>query len=204
MRLLFIFFILYGWLDVLCVGDSLTSDGGYSDHLSDLSRDEWSIVVSAGRSERSGLTLKRLEHYIVDHGRPSYVVWYSGINDCDVYGMVRGYGDVIGSTCSAIELSVIYGFRLVLVKHHPWSGYRHSKNKSAWMCSCRVNDFIDSMAREYSNIIGVDTWDMGDGEGRLLRRYDGGDGLHLNFVGYAEISRRVYRAIENDYSGVYR
>lgn len=199
--MIFLFSFLFSFIKVLCVGDSLTSDGGYTSYLANYIGNNGTVTVNAKRGIRSKVVTDRLKVVLNRGVYPTHVVWYAGINDCLSEGTigVHGMSDVVKKSMhDAVKMSEKHIFYLVLVKHHPWLGSNYCNNNKAWKCSLSVNNYIESIGKEHDNIIVIETHDLGDEASGLLGKYDSGDGLHLNHIGYKALAKMIYFGIINN------
>lgn len=174
----------YGEYRIACVGDSITT-GNYPKVLERLLGDNYEVKVFAhkGRSV-SGLAIEEL-YDALTRWNPTHVVFYGGINDCldkgpsDVFSDSENSGWIMLQFDQVIQRIQDKNVEAIIVKHHPWSGYR----KKGYGCSVRVNEWLDYERFKYEGATVVETLSLGDSFGQLKKEYDAGDGLHLNYEG---------------------
>jgi lysophospholipase L1-like esterase len=201
--LIFMFFFAVhpkssGEISVLCVGDSLTVSD-YPGFLSE-NLDGANVRVSAENGVRAGRVLELLISELkgeTGKERPTHIIWYAGINDCAGEGY-NGQRDMdrkaLRATIEAIELVENFGIDLIVIQHHPWAESRYDRWGKSAECSVRFNRKLDRMigARDFVRI--VDTSFLGV-DGKLIRKYDSGDGLHLSVRGYFALAVAIARVI---------
>jgi lysophospholipase L1-like esterase len=186
MQLLLIFaFALFQPTDTVAfVGDSITA--GYYPEIA-----AKALHTPLHRYAIPGAQIKRLCK-LVDKAlakKPTYVVLYAGLNDCadansDPYVVFYRLERLVRK----IEFS---GSTPVVVKHHGWFGKPKSWHGSA--CSYLLNGLMESRWEGYIRM--VDTRYLADQEDTLLKEYDAGDGLHLNYKGHKELARMVVKEL---------
>jgi lysophospholipase L1-like esterase len=201
--LIFMFFFAVhpkssGEVSVLCVGDSLTVSD-YPGFLSE-NLDGANVRVSAENGVRAERVLELLISELkgeTGKERPTHIIWYAGINDCAGEGY-NGQRDMdmkaLRATIEAVELVGNFGIDLIVIQHHPWAESRYDRWGKSAECSVRFNRKLDRMigARDFVRI--VDTSFLGV-DGKLIRKYDSGDGLHLSVRGYFALAVAIARVI---------
>lgn len=127
--------------------------------------------------------------------KPSYVVLYAGINDCAREG--SDYRIVFHRLDTLVRRIEAAGSIPIVVRHHgyfrvaprTWHGYS---------CSYMVNSMMtdpDQPEAWPKRVRTVDTRPLSDQEDSLLREYDAGDGLHLNYRGQKRLATLVAEEI---------
>lgn len=163
------------------VGDSIT-DSGYPGELKKLLGRDVDMMVLARKGSRLEEHYDTVASILGGVFRPTHFVLYGGLNDC----MLKNSAYVVDMIVRIIDVARLQKMQIVVVKHHPWGAYSVSGNK----CSEAVNEWIDRLS-----IQAVDTSGLGFG-GRLLEKYDAGDGLHLNYDGQKELARMIFKQTE--------
>jgi lysophospholipase L1-like esterase len=169
---------------VVFVGDSITA--GYYPEIA-----AKALHTPLYRYAVQGARIKRI-HKLVDKAlakKPTYVVLYAGLNDCadansDPYIVFNRLERLVRK----IEFS---DSTPVVVKHHGWFGEPKSWHGSA--CSYLLNSMMESRWEGYIRM--VDTRYLADQEDTLLKEYDAGDGLHLNYRGHKALAEMVVKEL---------
>lgn len=184
------------YMRVLCAGDSLTT-GSYPAFLFKGFNGLTDVQVVAESGIRASDIVKRVKNHIENGHVPTHVVLYAGINDCigEGYGGRKGMDKVaILAVIEAAEYAQKINIDLIVVKHHPWAGSRYDTYGRSTDCSVRFNYSLTKLENEHDFIQVVDTSLLGN-RGSLSKKYDGGDGLHLNSSGYALLASEIRRQV---------
>lgn len=166
---------------IACLGDSLTAAGMY---CADLAETLGCTSKAFGyASQGVGVVGGHVGEVIA--WQPDAVVVLAGVNDLPRDG---------GADKAIAGLTKIYAalkeqkIAVVAVEIAPWheypSAYGHEQNTFV------VNEWI----RKTANVDAVvRTASLGDSQYRLLKKYDSGDGLHLNREGQAALADLIAR-----------
>lgn len=180
-----LFIFLFGitrLFSVLCVGDSI-SDDGYADAVQGELEHCAKVFIHGVKNSKS----EPLYNFVSDYeSRVDYLVWYAGINDC----MSGRNGRNLSKWAeSIVDLGRDRKFKVLIVKHHPWSGYE-SCDERCRRCSRLYNREVDRIVGESNFAFSVDTSLLGN-NGFLKKKYDSGDGLHLSNRGKIVLGKLV-------------
>jgi lysophospholipase L1-like esterase len=170
---------------ILALGDSLTASESYCKALSEQVAAGGSVTCRGLPGQGTGAILTDLK------------VKYPGkaLNKFTDVVVLAGVNDIASgrSTETIIHnLSTIYNFikgagpRVVAVQLTPWYGYKYradweqkTQAVNSWISNSSIPDAV------------VDTFHLGDFQGRLLEHLTSGDGLHLNKAGCHQLATLV-------------
>lgn len=198
---------------VAVVGDSL-STGKYPQFLESSQGKDFKIVSYARKNARM---TDICDQFILAlrENKLDYVVIYGGVNNCRAWQKYRGettqFKYVVDFLNVLIGKATKAGVIPVVVKHHGWDASLYDRTPVGWSCSREINVWLDGEEFMCEPAIVVDTselsyqdWDcpfewQGYGgchrSNQLKDKYDGGDGLHLNYAGQKKLAQLVAEAI---------
>jgi lysophospholipase L1-like esterase len=170
---------------VLAIGDSLTASKYYCQALSNRIPLGGTVTCRGLEGQGTGAILadfkihyppKKL-NYFTD------VIVLAGVNDI---ASGRSVETVIHNLSSIYYIIKQSGARIIAVQLTPWYGYKYrpdweekTQAINKWIKSSPLPDAV------------VDTFHLGDFQGRLLENYTSGDGLHLNQAGSQKLASLV-------------
>jgi lysophospholipase L1-like esterase len=169
---------------ILAIGDSLTASKDYCEELSKLAAAGSTVSCRGlpGKGTGNIMSDLRVQYPPAALAKFTDVIVLAGVNDI-----------ASGRSIATIEhnLTTIYNYirkagpRIVAVQLTPWHSYRYRED---WDASTReVNNWIKSASVDAV----VETFHLGDFQGRLLESYTSGDGLHLNKAGSQKLAALV-------------
>jgi lysophospholipase L1-like esterase len=170
---------------VLAVGDSFTA-GPYPKLLEAI-LPEGSSVTALGYSKKGAAFIHENASNALNSGDYDVVVILAGVNDLSSNR---------GATVAYINLAKMYaeamaaGAVVVAVEVLPWGGTEYGAKRLTETAE------LNRLIQQSDNVdFVVDTQSMGDGTGRLLKKYDNGSGLHLNRAGNEKLAELVAAAV---------
>jgi lysophospholipase L1-like esterase len=170
---------------VLAVGDSFTA-GPYPKLLEAI-LPEGSSVTAMGYSGQGAAVIHEKASSALNSGEYDVVVILAGVNDL---------ASNRGATVAYINLAKMYaeamaaGAVVVAVEVLPWGGTEYGAKRLTETAE------LNRLIQQSDNVdFVVDTQSMGDGTGRLLKKYDNGTGLHLSRAGHEKLAELVATAV---------
>lgn len=160
---------------VLAIGNSLTAHGGYCAALKS-QLPEGSEVFCIGypgegvKVIRSSLNLQQMRG-------ASDVVVLAGVNDI---ASGRSLADIKEQLTLLYQDVKASGARLIAVTLTPWASHFNGKQEASRKLTEQINGWIMGSAVPDRKVF---TYQLGNKTGKLLPKYDSGDGLHLNDEG---------------------
>lgn len=174
---------------VLAVGDSLTA-GAYP-HILEQLLPQGSEVIAKGFTGAGAQEIYQNTADELASGAYDVVVVLAGVNDLAAN---RGAAEAIQWLRRMYVEASNAGAYVVAVEVLPWAGYPGGETRITETGT--LNRWIYG-SMPFMDIV-VDTSSMGDSSHRLLEKYNGGGGLHLNRAGNECLARLVAAAIEKE------
>jgi len=168
---------LIGPRTVLAIGDSLTASKAYCHALSTELPLQGTVACRGLPGQGTGAILADFKINYPPAALVKYtdVVVLAGVNDI---ASGRSFQTITHNLTSIYNLIKQSGARVVAVKLTPWYSYKYrpdweemTQKVNQWIASSSLPDAV------------VDTYHLGDFQGRLLDHLTSGDGLHLNQSG---------------------
>jgi len=167
---------------VICIGDSITANGGYVRELKRLLGPENSVRKFGYPGEGVKYISGKLPSAMMQGATD--VVIQAGVNDL---ASGRSEATIKTHLASMVDYAHSHGARAVLIEVLPWGAHHRGRNLlpetheiNRWM---RYDSLADKVVSGSS---------MGDFEGDLKSEYDSGDHLHLNNAGQKKLGELVY------------
>jgi lysophospholipase L1-like esterase len=170
---------------VLAVGDSFTA-GPYPKMLEAI-LPEGSSVTAMGYSGQGAGVIHEKASSALGSGDYDVVVILAGVNDlASNRGATAAYLHLVEMYFEAMNAGAV----VVAVEVLPWGGTEYGAQRLTETAE------LNRLIQQSDNVdFVVDTQSMGDGTGRLLKKYDNGSGLHLNRAGNEKLAELVAAAV---------
>lgn len=186
----------FGPRRVATLGDSITAAGWYTKALLPL-LPKGSVVQAFGYG---GKQVRVIHRHLPEAlaWKPTDVVVLAGVNDL---ASGRSSTQVLNDLRALWTDAKVANVRVIAVTILPWARWRTVANRYVEGGLPFGNDKLPSTREVNAGIlanalpdVAVATDSLGDENGRLLTRYDGGDGLHPNVAGHRALARLIAEA----------
>jgi len=166
---------------IACLGDSLTAAGLYCGDVAGMLGCE--AKAFGYSSQGVGVVGAHVDDVI--EWQPDAVVVLAGVNDLP---SSNGAKAVIAGLTDIYSALKERGIAVVAVEITPWHGYSRAVGFEG------NTETVNRWIRHTANVDAVvRTASLGDAQYRLLKKYDAGDGLHLDREGQAALAELIAR-----------